>query len=242
MKLFHFDNVDSTNDEARQLLSFHSELIVTADQQSKGRGRNSHTWTSGISKDILFSYGKKFQSDNVKTPLFYQACSALAVQAFLFELLPKDVQIAIKYPNDVFVKKEELMGKISGSLLETEYLGQTLSSIIVGIGININSTGSSILVQSPVISVIDILAHQSNLHQVTKRFVEIFSDLITKDQQIVIDQWESALNIIGKEILLINTGKSCLVKGIRSDGLLICMQADEEIYVHMGDSIRYPLF
>ena len=242
MKLFHFDNVDSTNDEARQLLSLHSDLIVTADQQTKGRGRNSHIWKSGISKDILFSYGKRFQSDNVKIPIFYQACSALAVQAFLFELLPNDVQIAIKYPNDVFVKKQELEGKISGSLLETEYLGQTLSTIIVGIGININSGGSSILVQSPVISVIDILGHESNLHQITKRFIDIFSDLISNDQQIVLDQWKTALNLIGKEILMINTNKSCIVKSIRSDGLLICMHSDEEILVHMGDSIRYPLF
>ena len=59
MLSLHFDIVESTNIIAKQLLSSHNEVIITADIQTHGKGRNGKVWHSGIGRDILFSHGQK---------------------------------------------------------------------------------------------------------------------------------------------------------------------------------------
>lgn len=242
MKLFHFDEVQSTNDTAKQLLLSHKEVIVTADVQTLGRGRNGRAWHSGKAKDILLTYATSLSSDNSRQPLFYQACAALAVQAFLLELLPKEAQIALKYPNDVFVRFQHQEGKISGSLVEVEYLGNDIKSIIVGIGININSSSEELHVQSHTLSVCDVLHQQLMLSDITPLFIEYLTRFLHSPEHSIISEWIESLHIIGKNIRHLASNSLYTVKEVNHDGFLLCATDNEEIIVHTGDSIRYDLF
>jgi BirA family biotin operon repressor/biotin-[acetyl-CoA-carboxylase] ligase len=241
MLSLHFDIVESTNIIAKQLLSSHNDVIITADVQTNGKGRNGKTWHSGIGRDILFSHGQKYILNSEKTPLLMQACAGLSVQAFLLNILPSSVQIKIKYPNDIYIKHKDKIGKISGSLIETEYSGSNLISIITGIGINVNSPTNELPNVNPSISILDILGHEIDLQKCRKEFVDIYKALIN-DRDDKLNLWKNQLNIIQKTIHILNDNQEYIVIDILEDGRLHCKSGDSERYIHSGDSITYALF
>ena len=240
MLSLHFDIVESTNIIAKQLLSSHNEVIITADIQTHGKGRNGKVWHSGIGRDILFSHGQK-NIKSEKSPLLMQACAGLSVQAFLLGVLPAHTQIKIKYPNDVYVKHDEKIGKISGSLIETEYSGNVLHSIITGIGINVNTPSTELPNINPSISIYDILGHEIDVQKCRKEFVDIYKALIhNREDKWVL--WKNQLNIIQKTVHILNDNKEYRVIDILDDGRLHCKSGDSERFIHSGDSIIYSLF
>ncbi|MFZ9759873.1 MAG: biotin--[acetyl-CoA-carboxylase] ligase [Candidatus Kapaibacteriota bacterium] len=242
MKSFHYDIVDSTNTIAKQLLNEYDEVIVTADKQSSGRGRNGHMWLSGDATDIIFSYALNIQPGlNIK-PIVFQACAALAVQAFLFEIFPNTVKIALKYPNDVYIEFLEKSGKISGSLIEVEYIGKDIRSIIVGIGININSTSFSLSSHSHTMTVSDVLMKKIDLEKMYVLFTQHFLSCLGQSSEDIFSRWARELQIIGKSIYHVQSGKYFTVQSINDDGFIVCTDGTEQITLFSGDSFRYDLF
>lgn len=241
MLTLHFNIVDSTNVIAKQLLASHDECMITADQQTHGKGRNGKTWNAGLGKDIIFTHAKNVRKTAEYEPLMMQACAALAVQAFLLDILPKDAIIKIKYPNDVYVKYGDKMGKISGSLIETEYSGSTLLSIITGIGINVNSESKSLGITQPIVSVYDILQQESNLHLLRRIFSDLFLSILN-DKASILNRWKAELDLIEKTILIPSEECEYRVINILEDGRLLCSDGHTERMIHSGDSIRYQLF
>jgi biotin-[acetyl-CoA-carboxylase] ligase BirA-like protein len=241
MLSLHFDTVESTNIIAKQLLSSHDEMIITADIQTHGKGRNGKIWHSGIGRDILFSHGQKYKVNSDITPLHMQACAVLSVQAFLLNILPPSAQIRIKYPNDVYIKHGEITGKVSGSLIETEYLGNSLHSIITGIGINVNSPTNELPNLNPSISILDILGHEIDLQKHRKEFIDIYKAILyDKEDKLIL--WKNQLNIIQKTINILKDNQDYIVIDVLEDGRLHCKSGDLERYIHSGDSIVYDLF
>ena len=241
MLTLHFNIVDSTNILAKQLLASYDEVIVTADQQTQGKGRNGKTWNAGISRDILFTHGRRIKNSTENEPLIMQACAALSVQAFLLDMLPDSAHIKIKYPNDVHVKYQDLMGKISGSLIETEYSGNTLHSIITGIGINVNSSSDDLAINQPTISVVDIIRKELDLTIARKAFIEHYKKSIV-EKDMIIDRWIEELGLIDTVVYIQGDHMEYTVSDILHDGRLLCKSGEKERIIHSGDSIRYQLF
>lgn len=132
--LHHVGTIGSTNDEAARLAvsGASSGTIVLADQQSKGRGRLGRTWQSAP--------GNLHASIILRPDCTLQAASELSLLAgvALTELLalhgPDDLNVALKWPNDVLIDG----GKVAGILLESGAdKGGRLAYVIIGIGVNI---------------------------------------------------------------------------------------------------------
>jgi len=164
------------------------------------------------------------------------------VQAFLFELLPKEARIALKYPNDVYVQYRKLEGKISGSLIEVEYLGKDIKSIVVGIGINVNSVGAELNLNTQTITIRDIMHKPMILSELTSLFIQKYTELIQSPEGLIIDDWIDTVNIIGKKVHHLQSNAKYTVVSINKDGFLICNTGTEDMTIHFGDSIRYDLF
>jgi BirA family biotin operon repressor/biotin-[acetyl-CoA-carboxylase] ligase len=147
----------------------------------------------------------------------------------------------IKYPNDIYIKHREKIGKISGSLIEAEYSGSTLISIITGIGINVNSPTNELSNVNPSISLLDILGDEVDLQKCRKEFIDIYKALIN-DRDDKLNLWKNQLNIIQKTIQILNDNQEYIVIDILEDGRLHCKSGDSERYIHSGDSITYDLF
>jgi BirA family transcriptional regulator, biotin operon repressor / biotin---[acetyl-CoA-carboxylase] ligase len=123
-----YESLGSTNDEARHLAQAGAAhgTVVTARQQTAGRGRVGRGWVSppgNLYLSVLL---------RIDRPLARLAelsfVAALAVADMVDAFLPPGVRAALKWPNDVLVRG----AKISGILVE-----QVDGAAIVGIGVNI---------------------------------------------------------------------------------------------------------
>ena len=108
----HFDEIDSTNNYLKnsyQLLD--NFTFVSADYQSKGKGRNDRVWESIKGSNLMFSI-------LIKDPKLIEVSTILSlVTAVEISRLLESYSInnvSIKWPNDVLVNDK----KICGILLE----------------------------------------------------------------------------------------------------------------------------
>ena len=122
----HFKSVESTNDLCRdeckkQLKS----ILITADKQTAGRGRNQKKWESP-SGNISFSYGFFCKKPHNALSLLAGLKTTIAVD----KIFSKGV--GLKWPNDLIYKSK----KVGGILIESENFEDRFLTI-VGIGLNL---------------------------------------------------------------------------------------------------------
>jgi|AntRauTorckE6833_2_1112554.scaffolds.fasta_scaffold12284_4 BirA family biotin operon repressor/biotin-[acetyl-CoA-carboxylase] ligase len=124
------EQVSSTNDALRELAEkgMAEGLVMVTDDQTAGRGRRGAKWISPKGESLAFSVLLR----PTEAKAFWSRLSLIAGLA-VAEALEKYVPLAeIKWPNDVLIGGK----KIAGILVEA---GRDY--VIVGIGINVNTTG-----------------------------------------------------------------------------------------------------
>lgn len=137
-RIYCYPETDSTNDVALALARAGEPegTLVVADFQRGGRGRRTHTWSSPRGRDALASLILRPPGD-ARSALAVTLTVAAATSVALSKLLGVDV--AVKWPNDVIAGRGAEAGKIAGILAESASAGDSLSHLVVGIGININT-------------------------------------------------------------------------------------------------------
>lgn len=130
MKRLHFKDVTGTNDMAKSLVKAgETELVITADFQSKGRGKLGSEWYGVREKDLFLSFTLPvFRSDDLEK---YAVLSCVGVRRVLAGY---GFDTDIKAPNDLLIKGK----KLCGILCEAEFFGKK-PYMIVGVGINVLS-------------------------------------------------------------------------------------------------------
>jgi BirA family biotin operon repressor/biotin-[acetyl-CoA-carboxylase] ligase len=127
-----FDELPSTNDylkENYRSLRDHFPVMVNADLQTRGRGRNDRSWHSARGLGVYATFGVDI-SDPGLLP-FLAIASGIASAETLKGL--SGLEFLLKWPNDVLVNGK----KIAGVLVENIVTGESAVSLI-GIGINVN--------------------------------------------------------------------------------------------------------
>ncbi len=121
----------STNDLAKELALAGEEegTVVIADEQTKGRGRMGRGWFSVKNKGLYMSVILRPPRSTISLlPL----AAGLAVRKAL--LNSTGIEILLKWPNDLIWRGK----KMGGVLCESCFLGNRLSYVILGIGLNLN--------------------------------------------------------------------------------------------------------
>lgn len=132
--LHYFDSVDSTNTVAHRLATDGAAegTVVIADSQTKGRGRLGRSWVSPPRRNLYMSVIlRPAIVAGAAPPLSLVA--GVAVAETIRDWTPRAV---LKWPNDVLIDRR----KVSGVLTEMEADDGWVRFVIVGIGVNINST------------------------------------------------------------------------------------------------------
>jgi BirA family transcriptional regulator, biotin operon repressor / biotin---[acetyl-CoA-carboxylase] ligase len=122
----HYVLTDSTNARAKELAEAGapSGLVVTADEQSAGRGRRGHAWFAPPRTSLLYSaLLRPFEGD----PLLSLAVP-LAICEAAEAVAP--VRCQVKWPNDVWVDER----KVAGVLIEAR---PEQGWAVIGIGLNV---------------------------------------------------------------------------------------------------------
>jgi BirA family transcriptional regulator, biotin operon repressor / biotin---[acetyl-CoA-carboxylase] ligase len=124
----HYRLTDSTNERARELADGGAPAgtVVTAVEQSAGRGRHGRSWTAPAGKALLFSA--------VLRPLERRhRLLPLAVPLAVCEAAERlaEVDCAIKWPNDVWIEGR----KCGGVLIEARPQDDWA---VIGVGLNLS--------------------------------------------------------------------------------------------------------
>jgi BirA family transcriptional regulator, biotin operon repressor / biotin---[acetyl-CoA-carboxylase] ligase len=122
----HYRRTDSTNARAKELAGGGAPggLVVTAEEQSAGRGRRGRSWFGPAGSSLLYSaLLRPFDGD----PLLALA-APIAVCEAAEEVAP--VRCQVKWPNDVWIEDR----KVAGILVEAR---PEESRAVIGIGINV---------------------------------------------------------------------------------------------------------
>ena len=123
----HFRSTDSTNTRARELAEGGAPhgTVVTAAEQSEGRGRQGRGWTAPPGKALLYSaILRPLDRRHLLLPL----AVPLAV-CEVAEELEAGVECRVKWPNDVWVEGR----KLAGVLIEAGSNGWA----VIGVGLNL---------------------------------------------------------------------------------------------------------
>ena len=118
--------IDSTNDECKRISSNKDILVVTADKQTKGKGRKGKKWHS---PEGNISLSLAFADRELDSPI--SIATGIIVKDALSEVFNLDT-IKLKWPNDLIFENK----KIGGILVEKEVFAN-FTKTIVGIGINL---------------------------------------------------------------------------------------------------------
>lgn len=135
MNLIVLTSVDSTNNYLQQLVN--QELaaegtVVLALEQLKGRGQRGKVWESHPGLGLYCSVLFQPPSWHVEKQFVLNKAVAVGVALYLESRTAADIRI--KWPNDLMADGK----KIAGVLIENNVRGSFLSSVIAGIGINLN--------------------------------------------------------------------------------------------------------
>ncbi len=126
----------STNDEAAAWArdtkdpAPHGAVVIAA-AQTEGRGRQGRSWHSPNGENLYFSTVLRPRLPPSRVPPI-TLCAGLAVCEVVNSLGPS---ASIKWPNDVLIGG----AKVAGVLTEMSTRAQKLDSVVVGIGLNVNS-------------------------------------------------------------------------------------------------------
>jgi BirA family transcriptional regulator, biotin operon repressor / biotin---[acetyl-CoA-carboxylase] ligase len=118
----HHRLTDSTNERAKELAVAGAPhgTLVTADEQTAGRGRQGREWTAPPRSAVLMSLVLRELDERLPLTAAVAVCDALPVEA------------AIKWPNDVWIDGR----KVAGILVE----GRPQEGwAVLGIGLNVGT-------------------------------------------------------------------------------------------------------
>lgn len=237
---YHFKEISSTNEAIKELLEEHERVIVTADNQTDGRGRNNRNWLGNSGDNVYFSFGIRHNSKLSFSELsLYQAIGCLAAQDALTRITGIDI-FKLKYPNDIMLKVEDGFKKICGVLVEHSFSGSICQSSVIGIGINVSQTNFPEEIESKAIS-LKMLGFDFTAREIINALAETIQIWVYKRSEEVFFEWYRRLNIIGRDINVV--GRKGLWEAIylMEDGRLKVRNRDdnETFIISDLDSITY---
>ena len=131
-------SVDSTNSYAKNLIAENRPpegTLVTAMEQSAGRGQAGSQWQAEPGLNLTASYILYPTFLSADKQFFLNMAVSLAVRELCEEITAHEIRI--KWPNDIYHRNK----KLAGILIENTISGSQISSSVIGIGLNVNQTG-----------------------------------------------------------------------------------------------------
>ena len=173
--LLHFKEIDSTNSYLKNTYRLLDNFtFVSADYQSKGKGREDRVWQSESGENLMFSFLIK-NEELMKRSSILSILTAVEV-AKEIEKYGVD-KVSIKWPHDVLIGDK----KVCGILLE----GQVPEYLVVGVGLNVNQKTFPEGLRRPATSLSLELTKNVNIDELKERLfksiVNSFSSLKTEE-------------------------------------------------------------
>lgn len=142
-RVIFFSSTGSTNDEAARLASTgsHEGVVIVADAQTAGRGRQGRIWLSppgnGLYVSVILDPGRARRDPMRATSLL-----TLAAGVALAEAVEETtgLRVDLKWPNDLYVARRKLAGILAESVTAA-VADRTARAhpVVLGYGLNVGS-------------------------------------------------------------------------------------------------------
>ena len=241
-KIRYYEQLDSTNMKVSELALEGAEhgTVVVAGCQTAGKGRRGRAWESPSEDNIYMSIllRPEFEADRapmVTLVMAYSVAKVLRENGFA------DVQI--KWPNDLVLSGK----KVCGILTEMHLQGTTIDSIVVGVGLNVNTTSFSEELVDKATSLFLECGKLLNKEQFIVDIVETFMEMYDRfaeagDLEFLQDAYNAILVNKNREVRILEPENeyTAYAYGINQNGeLVVRLEDGTEKNVYAGEvSVR----
>ncbi|KYC54446.1 MAG: putative biotin ligase [Candidatus Methanofastidiosum methylothiophilum] len=232
-KILFLKEVDSTNNRAKQIALEEKEgTVVISEKQTSGRGRRGRNWESPEG-GIAISFILKPNVSPERAPQMTLISSLALVETL--NTIHNGLNAKIKWPNDILISGR----KISGILTELSADMEKINYVVVGVGVNLNSTIENLPENATSLEI--ETKEQVPVKQFLKSFFNHYDKLYLEylnggiDQ--IIERWKKNSDTLGKKVKIIGINETYegLAKDIDENGALILETNEKEIRVYSGD-------
>ncbi|MDI3533761.1 MAG: BirA family transcriptional regulator [Thermosediminibacterales bacterium] len=240
-KIFYYDTVTSTNDEAKRIasLGFDEGTVVIAEQQTGGRGRRGRCWLSPKHEGIWVSIILKPSISPVNAPKLTMLAAVSIVKAI------KEVtglSTGIKWPNDILYNNKKIVGILTELSAEIDLINY----IILGMGINVNTESFPDELKEIATSLKIETGKKVDRVKLLCRLLELFEqdykEFLEAGFSNILNKWRKYSITLGKKVRVIGLDTSLEGEAVdvTDDGALIIKKPDgNTVEVLSGDvSIR----
>ena len=135
LKYIHLEQIDSTNAylQRQQSECDIRNWVVSADEQTAGKGMGSNSWESEVGKNLTFSLALDVSFLPAEKQFLLSEAVPLGIIEVLDGLLPAE-KLSIKWPNDIYYENR----KLAGILINSTIKANMMDISIIGIGLNVN--------------------------------------------------------------------------------------------------------
>ncbi len=234
--VYHHERIGSTNDYAKRLArkGEREGAVIIAEEQSKGRGRLERKWIS--------PRGGLYLSLIVRPNLQSHALIGVTLLAGLavvkaIESLYKIPGVGLKWPNDLYVGEK----KIGGILSEMEGEADRVHYIVIGVGINANS---SVQADIPTSSLKKEIGEEINIAELAKKILielESLYEEFEKGSTDFLKDYREYSHTIGKDVRIELPGRNIEGKAVNvnDEGALVLKLPGGSIEkIYFGDCIH----
>jgi BirA family biotin operon repressor/biotin-[acetyl-CoA-carboxylase] ligase len=215
-----FPSIDSTMHEALRLANAGapSGTIVGADQQTRGLGRQGHSWHSEKDAGLYVSFVLRVPVAAMDLPVVTLALGLAAADA-----ITKTAGVAcdLKWPNDVLIAGKKCCGIL------TQLHGP---AIVAGIGINVNHSRFPSDLGQPATSLLLASGQPQSREQLLGHLaaaVETFTGILIQDgKAAVLRLFEHASSYVRGRRIIVEEAISGVTAGLDSNGFLILRKDD----------------
>ncbi len=165
--------------------------------------------------------------------------AALSVLEVVRTHAPK-ATIRLKYPNDIQVQEPNGWSKISGMLVEHEFIGSTCASTVVGIGVNVLLERGLDTITQPYTSLRAIGA-DADVATVRRSLRDAFVQRLEISAESILQQWEQELLRQQSTLRILDETGDWIPRSLLHDGRLTLTDATQQRQrvVSDGDSLQY---
>ncbi len=214
----HFRNIGSTNERARVLAGSGAPhgTLVTAREQTAGRGRHGRTWWAPAGSSLLMSL------------VLREAPPLLALSAALGVCDVAGEAARIKWPNDIVLERSEdaatapALAKLAGILIEGSP-PQTWVALGIGINVAVSPAAAPEELRDRIAS---LEQPPSAIEPLLARLLAALTERIAEPPEATLAAWRERDALYGRLIGWSEGAQEGRAEGIDGEGRLLVRRAD----------------
>ena len=229
--IFSYKTIDSTNTQMKKLAinvgKNHS--VIVSEEQSAGRGRFGRSFYSPAQKGVYMSVLLK-TGDSLQNATMITIKTAVAVRRAIAKLY--DIEVAIKWVNDLYYRGKKVCGILSEAISDFE--SGMIEAIIIGIGINVSTDNFPLEIASIATS---LGLQEANRNQFIAEILNQLFAIIDEDFKLVLNEYRMASCVLHKQITFNQKGEQFtgLVREINDLGNLVVSSNGAEMVLTAGE-------